>query len=251
VTTRGPAARARVRRRLDFARIADAIARPGIDPRPWVAEARVDDDDDAIVWDAEIGWLVDVTLTTGEHAGEGPVVCRVASPAQGAGVTMARPPRRDSRVLVVFPDGDPNTDAVVVGQLHDAEEFGAPSEVNGDNITEDLALETWITVAPDENLDEQWRNVRITVADDGGAMVLGAAEADQAFARGNDLADALDDFAAAVGDFAQSLAASTPAPPNGALTVADAIAAAAPLIAAAEAFQASRAQYLSTRIVGD
>ena len=240
-----------MRRRLDFARIADAIARPGIDPRPWVAEARVDDDGDAVVWDDALGWLVDVTLTTGEHAGEGPIVCRVASPAQGGGVTMARPPRRDSRVLVVFPDGDPNTDAVIVGQLHDAEDFGAPSEVNGDDITEALALETWITVAPNEDLDEQWRNVRITVADDGGSMVLGSPDADQPATRGTDLADALDDFADALGNFAQALATAAPAAPNGALTVANVAAAFPALQAAVAAFQAARDQYLSRRITVD
>ena len=84
-----------------------------------------------------------------------------------------------------------------------------------------------------------------------GTIRLAAADADEPFVRGNDLETALDNFADAISDFAESLAASTPAAPNAALTVVDAAAASAPLIAAAEALKTASEQYLSGRIFGD
>ena len=245
--------RSSTRLRLDWGRVAAAVSRPGIDPRAWVELARIDDDPDAMVWDSELGWLVDVTFIGGALDGEGPVVCRVASGFQGTGTGEHRPPIRDGLVVVAIPNGDANDDAIIVGQLHSTGE-AAPSAVNGDSIVETgasegqvAADETHITVAPGADIDQEWRNVRIT-AD---RMVLGLSDADQPFARGGDLADALDDLADAVSDFAQALAGSFPAPPNAALTVADVITAAAPLIAAAASFKTARTQYLSTRILGD
>jgi hypothetical protein len=209
---------------------------------------RVDDDDDAIRWDETLGWLCDVTAVSGSQAGSLlPMACRVVTGAQGVDTGTHWPPRRGGLVVVVFPSGDPNEDSIILGQLHNTDDAGAPATVNDTTIDEDFALETVFTVEPEKDLDEEWRNVRIT----GEEMILGTADADQAFARGDDLADAIDDFADAISDFCQSLIQATPAAPNNALTVASAIAAATPLLAAAETFKAAKETWRSTRIKGD
>jgi len=245
VTRRAPS-----RRSLDFGRIAEAVSRPGIDPRAWVALARVDDDPDAVVWDADLGWTADVTFAGGPLAGEGPVSCRVASPAQGAGAGRASPVRQGGLVVVVIPSGDPNEDAVIVGQLHDVDDARAPTSVNGDSIVETDASSgqvaadvTHLTALPDEDLDEEWRSWRVT-AD---AMTLGVADADQPFVRGDDQADALDDLADALGQFAAAIAV---APVVGAAVALDP-ATLATFQQAIAAFKAARQSYLSTRIKGD
>ncbi len=51
-------------------------------------------------------------------------------------------------------------------------------------------------------------------------MRLASEDADQAFVKGNDQADALKALVDALDAFAQALATATPAAPNGALTVA-------------------------------
>jgi hypothetical protein len=160
-------------------------------------------------------------------------------------------------VLVAIPDGDPNTDAIIIGELHDTSNFSAPTTINGDTIVESdarsgqvSAIDTHISAFPSKDTDQEWRNARITVSDDG-LLILASADAEQPFARGDDLADALGDFADAISDFAEAISLSTPAAPNAALTVADAIAATSPLIAASSALKAARDQYLSEKIKGD
>ena len=239
-------------RGFDAGLMREAIKGPGLDTRAWGQQARVDDDDDAIVWDRELGWLVDVTMVGGELDGDGPVLCRVASPGQGATIGTHRPPRPSGLVLVQLPTGDPNDIAVIVGQLHNEDDTAgalAPTTINGDAIVERdaaegqvAALETHIDVYPAEDLDQEWRNVRIT-AD---AMTLGAADAEQPFARGADLADALDDLADATSDVVTAISVSLAA----AASPLDPTALAAFEVAVAT-FKAAREQYLSDRINGD
>jgi len=225
-------------RRIDMSRLRASVSGPGIDPRVWVATARVDDDPDAVRWDDSLGWLVDVTIVGGPFDGEGPVVCRVLTGVAGAGVTSSRPPRFDGLVVVAIP-GDVNQDAFIVGQVHDTD-HPPPSEINGDELDEELALKTHITVAPDEDLDQQWRSVRITAE----SMTLGAADADQSFVRGEDQAGALEQL---VGALVAAITAINAAIPTG---VSDPTAIGT-LQAAAEAFEAARSTYLSTRLKGD
>jgi hypothetical protein len=243
----------RIRQTFDFQKIRDSISAPGIDPRNFIAMGRIDEeteqDQDVFVWDEDFGWLVDVHLDNGE----GPINCRMASFAQGGDVIKTSPPRPNTLVVVVFPNGDPNEDAIIIAQLTDVENK-APTEINGDTIVERnategsiAAIETHISSFPEEDLDQEWRNARITSEN----MTLGKADADQPYVRGEDIADALDDVFDAISDFAEALATATPAPPNGALTVADVAIAFIPLFAAIETFKTLRTTYLSTRINGD
>jgi hypothetical protein len=243
-------------RGIDFSRLREAVKGPGVDPRVWVCMGRVVDDPDAVVWDDVLGWLCDVEAVDGPLAGsELPLTCRVATGAQGPDIGIHRPPRKGGLVVVVFPSGDQNEDSVILGQLHNEDDAGAPATVNGDTIDEDFATTTHITALPEEDQDEEWANVRVTASDDmklhGKALELGKDGADQAYMRGDDFADAIEDMVDAIGSFAQSLSTSTPAPPNAALTVADVVAAYAPLEIAIAQFKAARAEYLSTRIKGD
>jgi len=235
-------ARSGARLRLDFNRIAKGLSRPGIDPRSWVVMARVDNDPDAIVWDATIGWIVDVTFLDGD----GPVTCRVVSDAQGQAAGSIRPVRPDSLVLVLIPTGDPNYDAIIVGELHDADANIAPTTINTDAITEEFAASTHIDAFPTEDLDQEWANVRITASTQ---MILGVPLADQSYVRGDDYADALDAFADALDAFAQAIAV---APVN----IAGAVVALDPASltlfqTAISQYKAARTTYLSTRIKGD
>lgn len=237
-------ARSSVRLRPDMSRIADALSRPGIDPRAWVVLARVDDDPDAIVWDADIGWIVDVTFADGE----GPITCRVTSESQGSSVGSIRPVRADSLVVVLVPNGDPNDEAVIIGDLHDVDTNTAPTTINTEPITEELAASTHIDAYPGESLDQEWTSVRITASEQ---LLLGIPVPIQSFVRGDDYADALGTFLDALDVFVDTLATAPPAAPNAALTVASVLAAAQIFQPQIATFKASRATYLSTRIKGD
>lgn len=244
----------RTRTRLvpDFSRIAKSISRPGIDPRAEVAIARIDeeteDDQDVIRWDNDLGWLVDVTIMQGPYAGQGDINCRILSGAQGNGVTKSKPPRSGTEVVVVFPDGDPNEDAVIIGQLHDINN-PPPTTINGDVIVERnpsegeiAAISTHIGAYPEEDLDQEWRNARITTS---GKMTLATADADQKYVRGDDQADALDDLADAISDFATAVQTGMATIPY------DLSAAIAALNISISTFKQARQTYLSSKIVGD
>jgi len=245
--------RSRTRLVPDFSRLAQAVTRPGIDTREHFAICRIDEDTDeqkSIRWDDELGWLVTVTVMQGNFAGQGGIVCRYASDSQGQVSTKAVPPRSGVMVGVAFPSGDPNEDAVILGQIHDID-HPVPAEINGDTIVERdpsegeiAAIDTHIGVYPVEDLDEEWRNVRIT-AD---KMILGTADADQSFPRGEDQADAIEAAMDAILDFANAVVGANYTtgslvfvPPY---TIAN-------LTIAIEQFKNARSEYLSERIKGD
>ena len=231
------------RSRIDTTRVAASLSRPGIDPRTWIAMARVDEDPDGTVWDAELGWLADVTLVGGTLDGEGPVLARMPSSGQGPGVGQYAPPRQGCLVLVAIPDGDPNNDCIILGQLHD-ESVAAATKVNGVDITEAFAQQTHILVFPGEDVDAEFRHVRLTVAD---KMVLGVAAAAQQAARGTALVEALVDLANALSKF--STDAASPPGGFGEVTATAFAAAAVVLKAKVAAFTNAAASYTTPKIL--
>lgn len=241
-TARKQRTRSRIRTRVDMSRVAAGLKTPGIDPRTWVAFARVDEDPDATVWDAEWGWICDVTIVGGPLDGDGPIVCRMPTRGQGNGVGEQHPPRQGGLVVVAIPEGNTNADCIIIGQLHDVDHV-VPATVNGTTIDEPFATRTHILAYPGEDFDAEFENVRLT-----GQMVLGVPDADQPYARGNDLADALNALADAFDAFLDA----APAPPGafGSVAAPTFTAAAVPLKVAIEQFKLSRDQYLSTRIKG-
>lgn len=238
----GTRTRFRTRRRVDMSRVAEGLKGPGIDTRTWFAFARVDEDPDATVWDAELGWLCDVTIVGGPLDGDGPVLCRMASAGAATGKGQFDPPHQGCLVVVAVPGGDTNNDCVIIGQLNDSE-CAVPGAVNGTAIDEAFASRTHVLAFPGEDFDAEFDNVRLT-----GQMVLGTPDANQPFARGTDLADALDALVDALSMFLDQ----APAPPGAFGSVAAPVftAAGAALKIAIEQFKLARQQYLSTRIKG-
>lgn len=243
-----------------------AVSRPGIDPRTWCTNARVDDDDDAIRWDDERGWIVDVTLLGTGLDQEGPFAARLAQGWSGDGAGSYDPPSRDSLVAVVVMGGNPNAVCWIVGRAS-TPDLAAPTEVNGQSIDEDFAKEHHILVTPHGVQQQIGKEVRIEAQDRatlaGSEVRLQDEEADQSYMRGEDFADAADALADASDDFGQQvLTAFTNlvpvGPPITPVTQVQATAAVGTITAAYAAlavaiaqFKTARQTYLSTVIKGE
>lgn len=158
--------------KLDFGRLREAIAGPGVDPRTWITTGRVDDDPAAIRWEEPFGWVVDVTFTGGALDGDGPNPCRVASWMAGMDNGFSAPQLRNSEVIVVIPEGNPNTNPVIIGMIHNGDDNGAPLEVNGTPVTQDYALANTITVASGGEDKQLGGASRLIAAED--ATLVGA-----------------------------------------------------------------------------
>lgn len=249
----------RIRRTVDFGRIREGMRGPGSDTRTWLALARVDDDDDAISYDRAppdgegLGWIVDVTFQGGELDQEGPIPCRVSAAFAGDGQTRQEPVERGCEVLVLIPEGNSNASPTIIGQIHNGGDCRVPAEVNGVQIDEDYSKATHILVTP-LAVDQQVAGTRRIKTGDthrilGPLVELADEGAGQAFVRGDEHIDDADALKTALQNFGNALAASTPAPPNAALTVADVITAVTALTGELAAIDFSRA--LSSKIKGE
>lgn len=145
---------ARKRRNIDMGRLREAMRGPGADTRVWVATARVDNDEAARTWDPKIGWIVDVTFYGGPLDQEGPIPCRLGTTFAQNGGTKSDPPGLGCEVLVAISDGDPNSNPVIVGRVHNEGGCAAPSTVNGNDISQGFAESNHITVSPFGNQEQ-------------------------------------------------------------------------------------------------
>lgn len=220
---------------IDFRRVGWGLKMPGIDTRSWISLARIDEDPDATVWDAELGWLCDVTFVGGALDGDGPNLAR------WGGRGLYRPPVQGSLCLCAVVSGDGNDDVVILGLL-DTDPEPAPGSVNGEAVDEARASTTHLAAFPGQALDAEFETVRIT-----GSMVLGVADADQSYVRGEDFADAAGDFIDALDQF---LTAAPPPGPFGSVNSATFTAAASVLKLALQQFKLARNTYLSRVIKG-
>lgn len=258
-------ARSRIRTRIDAGRLRELIRGPGADTRTWVFFARVLDTDTAVRWDAELGWLVDVTIVGGQLDGEGPVPCRVAWCYAGDGVGVSEPVERGVHVVGIMPEADLNGTPVIVGMLS-TPDFPAPTTVNGEDVDADFAKATHLRKSA-RNFDAQFGSLwRAAATDDARllaqAVKLADDDASQSYVRGEDFADALERFLDATDQFAQAgINAFSALDPGGLpitpVTAANARAALLAwssgyfvFLAEIEAFKQARQQYLSTRIDG-
>ena len=239
---------------------------PGADTRTWLFYARVDDDDDAVRWNDEVGWLVDVTVAGGQLDGEGPVACRVGWPYSASGAANSSPVQRGVLVACLLPEADLNGTPVIVGLIPTSGE-PVPSSVNGQNIDADFAKATHFLVTEhdvQQEVGERWRTSATQRATlEAPEVRLADEDAGQSYVRGEDYADAADALAEASDDFGQQvLTAFTnlvpPGPPATPVTGAQASAAVvtvtaayAQLATAVAQFKAARSAYLSTRIKGE
>lgn len=251
----------RIRRRFDRGRLGQLASQPGIDPRSWIVLARVDDADDAIRWSGEdgedgpLGWIVDVTVSDGGDLDqENEIPCRLGAAYARAGELRSDPPARGCLVLVAMPCGDLNTEPTIIGELP-TDGRAPPSSVNGTDVDEAYALATHFFVTSLDVDQEVGGDRRVKTGEGKTHRILGeelelADEgAGQAFVRGNDQKDVLDALIQALLQYAVDIAASGPAPPNAALTVADAAAAGTTLSQALS--QLDFGSTLSTKIKGE
>lgn len=155
--------RSRKRRNFDMGRLRDAIRGPGADTRVWTATARIDDDPDAISFVPGLGWIVDVTFYGGPLDQEGPVPCKMGESFAQQFATKSDPPGRGCEVLVEIPDGDANSNPVIVARMHNEGGCEVPLLVNLTPITEDYALANHIVVTP-HGADEQYGGDRRVTA---------------------------------------------------------------------------------------
>jgi uncharacterized protein involved in type VI secretion and phage assembly len=259
--------RSRVRRVPDLGRLREAMSGPGADPRSWVVLARVDDDEDGVRWETGIGWIVDVTFTFGDLAGEGPVACRVAAAFGGDREGTFAPVRAGAEVMVLLPGGDPMTAPLIVGVAFNTQDVRVPTTVNGQDIDEDFAQANHIlvtTASVQQQVGEVWRTSATDRATlEAPEVRLANEDADQSFVRGEDAADAADALADATDDFGQQVLTAftnlVPAgPPVTPVTQVQAAAAVttittayAQLAAAVARFKSARNTYLSSKIKGE
>lgn len=246
--------RSRIRTRFDSGRLRELIRGPGADTRTWLFYGRVDDDDDAVRWEDGIGWVVDVTVVGGPLDGEGPVPCRVGWPYAGDGAGSSSPIERGVLVACLLPEADLNGTPVIVATVSTTER-PVPTSVNGETIDGAFSKETHWLVSPHNVEVEVGSTARVSASDTWKLLaqnvVLADDNAGQSYVRGDDQLDALDNLIDALDAFAQTLATATPAPPNGALTVASVALAYASLAPALIAAKTALQSALSSRIRGE
>lgn len=243
----------RIRRTLDFGRLREAIAAPGIDGRTWVCLARVDEEEGAIYWLPGTGWIVDVTPTTGQLAGEGPIPCRYASAYGGADEGVTCPIRPGAEVVVVWPDGDPTISPVILGVVWNPTDLPPPGTVNGQAVDQALASSTHVAVTAasvQQQVGPLWRVEAAQKATVGAPQVALADDAaTQPYVRGTDLQTALGQLTAALNAYATALAPA--GPPATPVTLGLTQPAAAALALALTSFGNAVTAALSTRIKGE
>ena len=232
---------ARALRSIDVTRLAQAVQRPGADPRAWVAFGAVEE----IVFDPESGITVGVTFRGGPLDGEGPIACALAAPFARALAIGAKPFAVGDQAVVILPDGDPNTFPIIVGffplqlQVPPLTAAGLPltqSVLEGNHVLADPTKGAIWDVASFQVFAPQ--------------VKLGPAPAPtQSYVRGQDLIAALGDLATALNSYATALV--PPGPPVTPVTAAQTAPALATLTAALTAFSAKLALTLSPFIKGE
>lgn len=168
--------RSRVLSSIDTSRLADAVSRPGIDPRIWVSYAVLisepvivtDEKDQDII--ADIMLLPSGTIET----------ARVGAAYAGDGFGLYAPLHIDDEVLVVAPSGDPDQGLVITQRLWSPAAL-PPAEAQAN--PEDWTL----VVEPDKNLRLNVKGSgNVYLIADTGKVILGDADATRGVARLDD-----------------------------------------------------------------
>jgi hypothetical protein len=201
----------------DARRLAEAVKQPGIDPRTWVSVGRIDNDPDAMRYDPELGWVVDVAPYGSDIEGDSEIPCRVISPGAGDQQGEFLPPTRGAEVVLVFPGGDPEASPLCVGYCSNGDACRAPSAVNDLPIDPDTTSSTDATVSPLDTeikvsphhrrehyaLDhhDQARNQVLEAAEQ---VKLASRDAAQSFVRGERFVQVLNTWIDAVSSYVQA-----------------------------------------------
>lgn len=184
--------RSRVLTSIDVSRLADAVARPGIDPRTWVSYAVCTSEPYFETTAGQQDCFVDIYLMpSGVQE-----TARVGSIYAGNGFGLWTPLHKDDEVLVCAPSGDPDEGLVVTQRLWSPSD--PPPQEAADN-ADDVVL-----------MVEEGRSVRIGVRG-GGTVRLGQVEASRGVAR-------IDDPVAVYRVLTTTVVVVTPTPPAGTCT---------------------------------
>lgn len=159
--------RSRVLTSPDVARFADAISRPGIDPRVWVSYAILLSDPFVETSQGQQDVFVDVLLLPQNQ----PETARVGAVYAGNGFGLYAPLHKDDEVLVCAPSGDPDEGLVVTQRMWSPSDNPPAAAVD---FPEDFLL-----------IVEEGRSARIAVAG-GGKVYLGTTDASRGVARLDD-----------------------------------------------------------------
>lgn len=139
-----PKATRRHRGGFDATSMAEAFAKPGMDPRQWISYGTVDDrttDEetgeavDPVTLDSDFGPLIAVTLQPSMLK----VHCRIAIPSTGscgAGESEYSPFVSGDEVLVAIPEGDEMALPAIIGRLNNGIDT-FPENVGGQKLTDD------------------------------------------------------------------------------------------------------------------
>ncbi len=195
--------RANKRKRWDVERVRAAIGAP--DPgQTFTAAARIEDPTDAIHFDPQSGWIVDVSFYGGPLDGEKEVPVRVLSKGPGGdGFGEYIPPARGAEVLIGIPEGDVEANPVMIGYLTNEDGDKPPTQINGLALATEAPASTPLAVSPHDteikrsphNRREQYDGARtvqatshVLKADQPTAgVLLGSETAAKSFLLGEDL----------------------------------------------------------------
>lgn len=241
----------RIRKAIDFGRLRHAMEGPTADTRTWMAIARVDSDPDAIQFLDGYGWVADVTITSGQLSGEGPIPCRVMTPFGASGEGTSCPVALGAEVVLAIPDGNANVQPVIIGYLHNPT-IALPTSVNGNPVNESTATTTVFAKTESSLNAEFGPTARISAANQASLEAPNIRIADenatQPYVRGNDLQTATNQLVTALNTYASALGAGAPASP---VLIGTASAAATALATALGSFASAITAALSTRIRGE
>lgn len=241
-----------IRRSVDTGRLAGAASRPGIDPRIWLSNAIVTD----VAFVEGEGVFVDLQL----QPDGSPETAFLGSCYAGNLAGDYCPVKVDDLVLVAMPSGDSDNGPIVIARFNSAGDPPAADFEDPDNEGE-ASKDRILRV-------EAGRKYKIRTSGDGdgidmsvegnGDFVLETVgdgkiklqrDADQPYMRGNDYADAQDDFLDALTTFVNAIKGAG-ADPQGGLLGAPVIAAATAFGPKIATFKSARSTYLSQKVVG-
>lgn len=174
---------ARALRPLDATRLGQGGARPGNDPRAWVALCRVEE----VAYDQ--GSVVVARAIEGPLMGE-PITCDVGQGVATEGGMSSTPIAIGDICLIGIFGGDANHMPVVLAFVHEPE-TPPPATVNGQTIDADLLAAAYVLADPDRIAELALKTVRLVAE----AISLGdTPDPSQPFVRGQAFMDALSTF---------------------------------------------------------
>lgn len=183
------------RTNVDMGRMANAVSRPGIDPRVWLTLAIVKD----VGYDPDEGIFVDV-----QYQPNGDIeTCLLGAPYAGAEFGFYFPVNVDDTVLVGIPMGDPNDGPILITRVWNAGDK-PHSDFQDPEDAEEPTMDAVLRIQPGRKLkirtSDDGDGVDITVEGNGdvliqatgaGKVLLGGEDAEEPTTKANTLTNFL------------------------------------------------------------